>query len=275
MQTANSGMNGALEYLQKHHDTYETRYRGWIAAELELVLAEVNGDGHLVYSTRVHDVLVELTRRYPDMMKYFGCEFWGGQLEVRTDPHPTVGALVAQLQGLVEIARGVARSMGYRLIAVEWIPWQVHVSYELSPIKERYAEYASEHPDKVPAMCRVASLQFHVGVGNRDEAIVVYNRLADVLPKLVDEGWVHPERHAAFEGIIFPQWFPPKYETEADIYRHAVKRGFDKRPALNYSAVRIHPQGSAELRIGGATDNWSLVTARATRFLEIAGADAR
>src|SRR3989338_780769 len=132
---------GRWLFLRQYRRGYRKEYAGWIGAELELVLIQpaVNGTPQK-YLPRAHEVLAKLTELFPSLAKYFDCEFWAGQLEVRTDPQPTVDKMVCQLLGLADLARWVAKFwFGWELIAKEWIPWEEDVPYELSPLKPRYA----------------------------------------------------------------------------------------------------------------------------------------
>lgn len=257
-------------FAQYAHYTPEGARKIGAELEVNIMLKGMNGSGP-IYVPAAEQLLEAAFATNPASREWLRYEFSACQVEVVTDPCLRIGELVDQLLGRFEFIREVADQLGYELVAVEWIPLEVKLPEVVYP-DERYLAFAATHPEHARRMHRVASLQFHVGVGSLQEALRVHRQFVGALPELLANGWAHPDRVAAFNDVIFaPGWFPPVYDTVDDLYTHAQERGFDHQPANNWSAVRPHHKWpTVELRIGGTTLDRGVIFTRARKAYTLA-----
>ena len=217
------------------------------------------------------EVLEAAWARDPASREWLHYEWSACQVEVITDPCLRVSELVDQLMKRVAFAQQIAGELGYELVATEWIPLEANLPEVIYP-DPRYLAFAATHPRHSHYMCRVASLQFHVGVGTLEEGLRVHHAFVTALSALLADGWAHPDRVDAFHQVIFaPNWFPPAYKSVDDLWEHAQAREFHHQPANNWSAVRLHHKWpTVELRIGGTTLDRGIIWRRARRAYTLA-----
>lgn len=274
----------ALAYLGPIYNNpaiYDHQYRGKISLELELVTCRTVG-GKLEVVSEADKLLLAFWEKYPNLKQYVDVEFSNHQVEVKTDPD-TPEQMVSQLTFLLDVVDKFTEGMGLCLVAKEYLEGDIPT--ELSPLKPYYAEYATKHPQRVDPMCRVASLQFKVGVRKLDEAILVQAALARAQGQMIADGWLHPMRWAAFdevicttvprrsprETIIRGQWISKAYKDFTDVIKRALIYDWAMNPRFNYESVRIHEvQGAVELRIGGPTRDLEEILRRARFVMLIA-----
>jgi hypothetical protein len=233
-------------------DIFREELKGYFGAELELVLCKRNVDGSLIPALAADKVLKEIWRLHPNSKEYFDKEFYWGQIEIKSGPHKDYIILIDDLLQKLEIAHLVANSFGYELHAIEY--FKGNISIGTNPLEPRYAEYAIHYPEKVDAMCRVASLHVHRGVASLKQAIDVYNAMVSSLSDIMQNGWIDEKRFNCFDKVIFPGgWFPPEYKSIYSLVEHARSHDFLSGLRGNYSAVRIHEiYGTVEMRAFGA-----------------------
>lgn len=261
-------------FLSQYRNAFNHGKVGWIGHELELVLIRrTDGEFGFEYVPEAHRVLLKLWNDHSGIAHAFDKEFWNGQVEVKTDPQPTPMLLVEQLLERVGLAQRATQSFGWELIPLEYLLDDgPKIPVVVSPLEPRYEVYREAHPERAPAMYRVASGQFHFGMRSLPHAFEVFCRFISALPSLAREGWACTERIQRFEDVICPGWFPPELRTEEELWQYALRRDFVECPPQDYGAVRIHPKwGTVEFRLPGPSVDQRVIQFRAEKLLKIAG----
>lgn len=257
-------------------DQFRLDLAGGFSSELELVIHAQDASGRWVPSAGGDRLVRRLQEMHPGLFSHFAREFSDLQLEINTSVHWTVRGLIEELLELVHIARTVAwYDFGWKLEAVEWIPYEVQVPDDLNPTSPRYAEFAAAHPDVLSSIRRVASIQYKFGVADLKAALQMYNLFVDALPPMAqDPEWIHPDRLRAFDTVMYPQGWscPPQYVNGFGLYQHAVQAGFADQPANHWAAIRVHHrQGAVEFRLPGAHLDRRKMGAQLSYLLTVAG----
>lgn len=186
----------------------------------------------------------------------FKPELPAAQLEILTDPEPSVPAAVAQLararRDLTAAVEGLARP------AVAGVhPWAA----PLGVLNQggRYDAIAAEY-GSVARRQLVASLQVHVAVGGAERSLAVYNALRSYLPELTALAANAPFHEGADSGlatvrpgicVLLPrQGVPPALESWE---RFAAELAWLPEPLRWWWELRPHPlYGTLELRVPDA-----------------------
>ena len=192
----------------------------------------------------------------------FKPELPASQLEIRTDPEPTVEAAVAALAAgrreLADAARGVARPAAAG--AHPFAAASGHLSKS-----ERYDRLQAEY-GPVARRQLVASLQVHVAVGDSGSTLPVYNALRGHLPDIAALAANAPIYRGEDAGVasvrpkiaeLLPrQGVPPALESWsafAEELRWGAAAGAVSEPRLWWWELRPHPIfGTLEVRVPDA-----------------------
>ena len=120
--------------------------------------------------------------------------------------------------------------------------------------KKRYIEIAEDlTEDELRPGCRVIATHGHFGMPDFETALVVYNYMIDYLEELLEMGdGSNGERRRLYESMA-PNHMPPKYDNVRDFYFTAQEQGFVEDPTKCWHWIRIHPNGTIEVRVFGTT----------------------
>ncbi|MFH1089639.1 MAG: glutamate-cysteine ligase family protein [Candidatus Uhrbacteria bacterium] len=233
-----------------------------LGLELE---GHLHAPGENLPACRVHEVEGELNQAAP----YFVHEVHGGRLEVLTDPQPTVRKLVDQLERHLALADGVLADHGMTLTAepiIELPDDHLKVVYPVPRYTEKIGELGRE---RGRAALRVASLQFHRGVGSWEEALAVYRAVRSALPELKRLGDLsRGERYRICETWCGAGCYAaPDLRTPHDVWEHSQRYGWTGNPKGFWSQLRINCRhGTIELRTPDSSRNIQHITRMAEAF---------
>ncbi len=255
-------MKSEREFLAQYMDGPEHRpdWAGHSAFELEgqFALRGGNTNTQLVYPVG-HLVYNGLMKSFPNDQERFSPEFSNTQVELNTGACATPDLTLAKLLELVGKINQVAGRHNFQFVDHEFIPLNVWVPEQVSPLVPRYQQFANDpaNVERVPLMHRVAAAQVQWGCADPEERLALLNALTTELGTMESLGWIDPGRKAAFEKI-HAGWYPPPFDTWSRFYEyirsHQDGVAMIESPALYYAAVRPHHvYSTVELRLPGAT----------------------
>ena len=180
----------------------------------------------------------------------WGPELLNGQIECRTHPQHDFNALKHNLLALDNVGEVAVLGLGLRFWRTEVAP--ADIGYNIYP-DVRYAKIVANilTQQQTRAACRVAGTHVHVGIGDMDEAIAVYNALASESERLSQLGDHSDGERLKLYRTVQPQCNPPLYENAQAFYESATARGFLQNPRGCYDLVRISVRGTVEVRVFG------------------------
>lgn len=190
------------------------------------------------------------------------------QVEARTVPHNDLDSLKLELLENENNAHYIAEKIGVALINQSVAI--ATMSLDVYPDDPRYEEIAKVlSPEQLRAACRVAGTHIHVGVGNIQQAINVYNLLVSYLGQLIQMSEGFDSERLALYKVVTPNWIPPHYEDIEDFFWTALENGFLENPRNCWNLIRISIHGTVELRMFGATDHVDEIIGWASQVREL------
>jgi carboxylate-amine ligase len=213
---------------------------------------------------RIEDVLQALP---DDLAGYVSAETHQAAIELMTDPHESVGAVVAQLRrlrdalgdGLDELGLAAAVA-GTHPLAV-WSETEVTSASRYRLVHQTMRDLAAREP--------TFALHVHVGVPDPDRAIELYNRLRVHLPLLLALSGNSPfwrgrdSGFASTRTIVFQAFprtgMPRRYESYGEWVEAVdlqIRAGALPEPTFLWWDVRPQPRfGTVEVRVMDAQSN--------------------
>jgi hypothetical protein len=246
--------------------SFDPAKRGWVGIENEFRLTR---GGISVPEAEVALRLVRGSILYAKDRQLVDKEFSACEFEIKNHPHPTLQASIHAMAEMTHWCRTLLAQSGLELVCSELVDADVPLDVYPDP---RYEVIAQVCERRRRAMCRVAALQFTVGVGDEDEMIAVHNRLISALPSILDDpSCIHPDRRRLFEEDIYPAIsdFRP-YRDMRDLYEHMVLLRVIDQLSNHWPWVRCRPFGAVEFRAFGAIDDPDCMFALGQRVLNIA-----
>jgi carboxylate-amine ligase len=227
-----------------------------VGIEEEVMLLDPEREWGL--AQRIDEVLPALSRRLADRV---AGETHGSAVELSTEPHPTAAAAVAQA---VELRRALAAELapfGLRTASAGTHPTAVWSEIEIAGGDRHQAVYGSmrELARREPTF----ALHVHVGVGDAEAAITLYNRLRGHLALLLalatnSPFWQGRDTGLASARIPIFQAFPrvgvPRAFADYDDYVETVDvlircEAFPE-PTFLWWDIRPQPRfGTIEVRV--------------------------
>jgi glutamate---cysteine ligase / carboxylate-amine ligase len=221
---------------------------------------------------RIEDVLAAL----PDgLAGYVSAETHQAAIELRTDPHASVPAAVAQVRRLRAELVGALECMGLAAAAAGthplalWSETEVTSASRYQLIHRTMRELAMREP--------TFALHVHIGVADPEKAIELYNRLRVHLPLLLALSGNSPFWRGRDAGFVstrtllfqaFPRTGMPRRYDSYDEWVEAVdlqlRTGALPEPTFLWWDVRPQPRfGTVEVRVmdaqSGVTETATLV----------------
>ena len=192
----------------------------------------------------------------------FGYELSACQIETRTPP--------CDISHVEETLRFLDKYLRTNLREINLEPFYSEVASRKISLKvypdARYERLATALPRNVlRAACRVIGTHVHVGVGDHEEAMRVYNYVAPRWQALAKAGDGSNGRRLKIYREMQPDLEPEPYRGWGDFYEHALRDGFSENPRNNWKLVRISKHGTIEFRMFGATESISKITSWARR----------
>lgn len=149
------------------------------------------------------------------------------------------------------------------LLSREPVPTKPYaVSYFRSP---RFAELQKRLGTRLRG-AYVAGLHVHIGVGNKEEAVLAMNVLRQHLPSFLALSARSPRKlastqYASFRHFKYLQMAknvaPPYLPSWKEFVIMARREGFHEDPRLCWWGVRINPLGTVELRVCDVQNTYS------------------
>jgi carboxylate-amine ligase len=211
-----------------------------------------------VLAQRIEDVLGSL----PDALAGYVCaETHQAAIELTTDPHPSVGGAVGQLRGLRQRLSetlgelGLAAAVAGTHPSADWSETEVTEASRYRMIQRTMRDLTTREP--------TFALHVHVGVGDPERAIDLYNRLRVHLPLLLALSGNSPfwrGRDAGFASTrtflfqAFPRTGMPRryssYSEWVETVDLQIRCGALPEPTFLWWDVRPQPKfGTVEVRI--------------------------
>jgi len=190
-------------------------------------------------------------------MKFVGKEFFAGQLEYKTAPCSSIGALAANLAWVKCNVEETLSTLGLKALYVEYYDGPLNPVIYPEP---RYLEFAATKatPARIDAMCRVAGVHSHHGVRDLDDMLAVANGVAPHTERICRLGdHTGGKRVEAFLTVISPQpRQTPQYPSWEAYFQAAVEHGFVDEPQNNWMFIRPSAaHGTVEIRTYGTTES--------------------
>jgi gamma-glutamyl:cysteine ligase YbdK (ATP-grasp superfamily) len=134
----------------------------------------------------------------------------------------------------------------------------------------RYAAIAARIPGEVlRAACRVIGTHVHVGMGDHETALEVYNRVRTRWGALALSGDCSWGKRLELYAKMAPQHAPPHYESWEDFYQQLVIEGGAGSPRDCYHMIRLSGHGTIEFRMFGSVASIKKVNEWAQRCYEL------
>jgi carboxylate-amine ligase len=207
---------------------------------------------------RIDDVLEMLP---PALIGYVSAETHQAAIELRTDPHESVGAVIAQLRRLrVELARllgqmGLAAATAGTHPDAQWSETEVTSASRYQLIRRTMRDLTAREP--------TFALHVHIAVPEPERAIDLYNRLRAHLPLLLALSGNSPfwrGRDAGFASTrtilfqAFPRTGMPRrygsYSEWVETVDLQLRAGALPEPTFLWWDVRPQPRfGTVEVRV--------------------------
>jgi carboxylate-amine ligase len=227
-----------------------------VGLEEEVMLLDPQRNWSL--AQRIDDVLEALPEA---LAGYISAETHQAAIELRTDPHASVAAAVAQLRWLRdELARtldelGLAAAVAGTHPLAQWSETEVSSASRYQLIHRTMRDLATREP--------TFALHVHIGVPDADRAIELYNRLRVHLPLLLalsgnSPFWRGRDSGFASTRTVLFQAFPrtglPRRYRSYDEWVEAVdlqiRAGALPEPTFLWWDVRPQPRfGTVEVRV--------------------------
>lgn len=183
-----------------------------------------------------------------------GYELSACQVETRTRPR-TLAQIYDELSWQQEQLFASVSKHGLCLNYNEVAPVTMPLDVYPDPTG-RYAKISKNMPhDVLLAACRVIGTHIHVGMGNHEEALRVYNRVikeTSVLCKLGDHS--HGERLKIYK-VVAPNAEPMPYDNWDHFFHVGQEAGFVEDPRKCWTLIRISSHGTIEFRMFGTTQS--------------------
>jgi glutamate---cysteine ligase / carboxylate-amine ligase len=227
-----------------------------VGVEEEVMLLDPHNRWAL--AQRIEDVLEMLP---PTLVGYVSAETHQAAIELKTDPHPSVGTVIAQLRRLrVELVAGLGRmglaagAAGMHPLAL-WSETEVTSASRYQQIRRTMRDLTTREP--------TFALHVHIAVPDPERAIDLYNRLRTHLPLLLALSGNSPYwrgRDAGFASTrtivfqAFPRTGMPRrygsYSEWVETVDLQVRAGALPEPTFLWWDIRPQPRfGTVEVRV--------------------------
>jgi carboxylate-amine ligase len=227
-----------------------------LGVEEEVMLLDPDDDWAL--AQRIDDVLPRLS---PELRPQVAAETHGAAIELATEPQDSVDAVVAQLRQLRDALAGELAPLGLRPASAGTHPGAIWSDMRIAGGARHQEVYGSmrELARREPTF----ALHVHVGVGDPEAAIQLYNRLRGHLALLLaisanSPFWQGRDTGLASARIPIFQAFPrvgiPRgfedYEHYVETVDLLVRCGAFPEPTFLWWDIRPQPRfGTIEVRI--------------------------
>jgi gamma-glutamyl:cysteine ligase YbdK (ATP-grasp superfamily) len=209
----------------------------------------------------------EFLRRANDEIR-FSCELSKCQGEYKTSPCVDIQQLRREIICNQNFAEKIARDLGLRIVYMEVAPDDM--PRDIYPDPRFFGFEKNKSDDQLLAMLQIASCHFHIGCGNYDQALKLYNaasrNMDDLLTWCDNSGGERIERYR----IAAPNCDAVGFASIKEHHAHAKLHGYDKDLKDCYGLVRITKYGTVEFRMFGVPGSIEELVALAERVMSFA-----
>lgn len=187
------------------------------------------------------------------------------QLELRTQPHPSLTALRRELEDNDRELDMLLRTMQLRTLHTEVGPEDMPLEVYPDPTG-RYQLITQNMPrETLLAACRVIGTHVHIGMEDHAMALHTYNYVCRYYHDLCERGNGSFGERLGIYRTMAPDFKPEPYADWQTFYETACAKGFSEDPRTCWTLVRMSVHGTIEFRMFGATDSVDRIIAWAER----------
>lgn len=234
---------------------YNQNKIGYVGIERECFTADKTG----VIVPLAHKVLASVKKGAE-----FGYELSACQVETRVGPC-LLGELSGNLRERDIQLNSALGNCGLSVLHTEVGPEDMPLDVYPDPTG-RYQEITKNMPREIlSAACRVIGTHVHVGMGNHEMALRVYNHVTHHYKDLCEAGnGSFGERLAIYKKMA-PDFEPKPYASWDEYHQTALEKGFAEDPRKCWTLIRISVHGTIEFRMFGTTDSIKRIVEWANR----------
>lgn len=194
----------------------------------------------------------------------YGYELSACQLEDRVGP-VRVENLLTTLQANEREIRQAEEELGFQRFTFEVGPANMPLDVFPHPTG-RYQEITKDMPREILlAACRVIGTHIHIGMPDRETALVVYNGIIGNWEDLCRMGDGSSGERLAIYAKMAPDFVPPRYTNWRCFFEEALQKGFESDPRKCWHFIRLSVHGTIEFRMFGTTRDLERVVTWAKR----------
>lgn len=187
-----------------------------------------------------------------------GYELSACQLEYRIGPSK-INDIQNDLEAMERLIRQAERKFDFKCNFLEVAPDDMPLDIYPDP-GGRYQKIVKTMPEDVLlAACQVTGTHIHIGMGDADTALDVYNKVIRYWERLSALGDNSNGKRLSLYQKVAPNFIPSKYGSWEEFYQSAVERGFAENPRNCWDIIRISKHGTIEFRMFGSTDDLDLI----------------